>query len=162
MALVFLTAQNVASAQDSSTCRQENAHYASEDGRYQLEFIATSASATTSNSFQLISKDPEIKLDGVVIWNQGFSRPNGILMHNCPEGDVTGDELDACTIWQGVIYALKENADADLLPAPDEPAAKALLLPDLGRAIHYSKLRHDGKIEQAPWDVFKFSKCQKK
>ena len=44
-------------------------------------------------------------------------RPNGIVMYNCPEGDVTGDDLEACTVWQGLIYGVSAAGQVDnLLP----------------------------------------------
>jgi hypothetical protein len=38
-------------------------------------------------------------------------------------------------IWQSVIYALKEGAEAEVLPKAEEPAAQAILLPDLVTAL---------------------------
>jgi NAD(P)-dependent dehydrogenase (short-subunit alcohol dehydrogenase family) len=42
-----------------------------------------------------------------------------MVMHNCPEGDVTGEEIAACTVWEGVIYTLDglvNNAGIVALP----------------------------------------------
>ena len=50
--------------------------------------------------------DKGVVLDGIVMWTDGVSRPHGSLMYKCPTGDVTGDELAACTVWQGVIYSV--------------------------------------------------------
>ncbi|MEM7301515.1 MAG: hypothetical protein AAF468_10580 [Pseudomonadota bacterium] len=146
----------------ANECLQKHALYGDADGQFELRFReAAEPTAVTSNEFDLVATASGVKMNGIVMWNQGFSRPQGILMLNCPEGDVTGAELEACTLWQGIVYALKPGADADLLPADDKPAAPALLLADIGRALHYSDLRTKGQIKHAPWDVFQFKSCQK-
>ena len=141
-------------------CTQAKAIYGNEIESYTLTFKpAESDAAATSNTFTLTESKSGLTFDGIVIWNQGFSRPNGILMHHCPEGDVTGEELDACTLWQGVMYDLKGGSDADLLPAESDPAASAILLPDIGRALHYSALKQSGKLALAPFDTFQIKGC---
>ena len=53
------------------------------------------------------------------------------LMYKCPTGDVTGDELAACTLWEGVIYSADDQGNIALLPAEgDRRAAEA----DLSRS----------------------------
>ena len=61
--------------------------------------------------------DNDVVLDGIVQWSDGVARPNGMLMHKCPEGDVTGAELAVCTVWQGVIYTSDDKGNIELLPA---------------------------------------------
>ena len=59
-------------------------------------------SANVTNSFKMLL-DNSIALDGVVMWSQDLAWPNGMLMHQCPKCDVIGEEIEACTVWQGVI-----------------------------------------------------------
>ncbi len=86
-------------------------------------------------------------------------RPNGIIMYRCPTGDVTGEELEQCTVWRGVIYALTEGADADLLPKAKEPAAQAMLLPGFASSISGFNFKLEKPIETFPWEVFRFKEC---
>ncbi|WP_200914051.1 hypothetical protein, partial [Microbacterium sp. Leaf203] len=59
------------------------------------------------------------------------------LMYKCPDGDVTGAELQACTLWQGVIYAADETGVVSLLPKKGD-APKTLIFPDLGPSLRHS------------------------
>lgn len=58
-----------------------------------------------------------------------------MLTFNCKGDGSNPEDLDDCSIWQSVIYALKEGAEADVLPKAEEPAAQAILLPDLVTAL---------------------------
>ena len=40
--------------------------------------------------------DNNVVLDGIVMWAKA-KRPNGMITYKCPNGDVTGAEMDACT-----------------------------------------------------------------
>ncbi|MEO5756045.1 MAG: hypothetical protein ABIQ51_04230, partial [Mesorhizobium sp.] len=82
----------------------------------EIDFTPTGTSATVTNTFRLIL-DNNVVLNGIVMWNEGVARPNGSLMYKCPEGDVTGAELAACTLWTGVIYSGDDKGTIGLLPA---------------------------------------------
>ncbi len=143
-----------------AACKQELAIYSDRDKTVTLEFSPNQGEMmTVSNKFRVVMTN-DVVLDGIVQWNEDVSRPGGILMHNCPKGDVTGDEIAACTIWEGVVYALDGAGKVDLLAEEGKDAAPQLLLPDLGRAIRYSKLWDEGKVKAAPWDVLALSGCQ--
>lgn len=139
-----------------AACPQEMAVYTEVDGDAQIEFSAERAGFVVTNSFRLIVRD-DLVLDGMVMWNQGVSRPNGLIMHQCPDGDVTGEELDACTHWEGVIYTVSGDGKVDLI-GQDE-AAETLLLPDLSRQLHYSALNSGGET-LVGFDTFALSGCQ--
>ena len=85
-------------------------------------------------------------------------RPVGMLMNNCPEGDVTGATIAACTVWKGIVYGIDEaTGHVDLLPPEGADAPDALLLPGFGPAVLSSSV---GKgLEAGPWDVFEFKGC---
>jgi hypothetical protein len=51
-----------------------------------------------------------VTMDGVVMLAGEPDRPWGMVMHNCPEGDATGAEIAACTVWQGPVYAISVKA----------------------------------------------------
>ena len=139
-----------------AACPQELAVYTEIGGQAQIEFSAEPAGFVVTNAFRLIVAD-DLVLDGIVMWNEGISRPNGLIMHQCPDGDVTGEELDACTHWQGVIYTVSSSGTVDLLGQKD--AAETLLLPDLSRQLHDSDLNSDGGT-LVGFDVFALSGCQ--
>jgi hypothetical protein len=158
---VLAVAVSLLAAPASAACTQDRAVYTDRDDTYTLTFkhVPEDQPVMTSNEFTIQLNESDVKLDGVVMWNEGVARPNGIVMYKCPSGDVTGDELQACTVWQGVIYALKEGADADLLPKAKEPAAQALLLPDFSSSMSGFNFKLEKPIETFPWEVFRFKEC---
>lgn len=99
-------------------------------------------------------------LDGIVMWSEDVPRPNGRLMHKCPEGDVTGAEIDACTVWQGVIYAVDGRSKVHLLPVEGREAAEQLLFPDLAWALKNSPALADAGLPPLGSDAFELSGCQ--
>jgi hypothetical protein len=100
------------------------------------------------------------ELQGVVMWSADPERPNGIVMDHCPEGDVTGEELDTCTVWQGVIYGLKPNADAGYLGKRGSDHAEAVLLPDFSRAVQGHTFKNSMPSPPKAEDVFRMKACQ--
>jgi hypothetical protein len=142
----------------AADCLQSKAIYGDADGAYELRFLPVgSESATTSNRFELAALKAELKLEGFVMLSGDPERANGMIMHNCPEGDVTGEDLAACIIWEGVIYSVASSGKIDLLPAEKAVAAEQLLLPDFGPALKASSIWE--KISVTPWDVFAFKGC---
>jgi hypothetical protein len=100
------------------------------------------------------------ELQGVVMWSEGPDRPNGIIMDHCPEGDVTGEELDVCTVWQGVIYGLTKEATAPFLGKRGSPHAEALLLPDFSRSVQAHSFKNSMPSPPKAEDVFRMKACQ--
>ena len=157
VALVLL-GLSAATAASAAECRQDRAVYADRDKGYELTFEPVgSKAAATSHHFKLKVLSSGVVLDGIVMPGDP-ARSNGMVMHNCPEGDVTGEEIAACTVWEGVIYAL-DGADAALLPDADGKAAETLLLAGFGASLRYSSLWEDGKATVVPWDVLKRKGC---
>lgn len=142
-------------------CTQDRAVYADSEGRTTVSFKVTpdNVPAMTSNEFTIAVQDADIRMDGVVMWLSGVPRPGGIVMYQCPDGDVTGEELEACTIWQGVIYALQQGANAGFLPKAKEPAAEALLFPDFADYVTAFDFRKDKPLGTFPFEVFRFREC---
>ena len=150
-------AATVASAAE---CRQDRAIYADRDGAYELTFEPVgSNAAATSHHFKLKVLASDTVLDGIVMPGDDPARSNGMVMHDCPEGDVTGEEIAACTVWEGVIYALDGAGDAGLLPDEGDTAAESLLFAGFGPSLRYSRVWDAGKASVVPWDVFKRKGC---
>ncbi|MDP3899219.1 MAG: hypothetical protein Q8Q62_21295 [Mesorhizobium sp.] len=142
-----------------AACKQELAVYAEPDAKSSLEFRPSGAPAA-SNEFKLVFAENDIVLDGIVMWTDGVARPFGMLMHKCPEGDVTGEELAACTVWQGVVYAVDAAGKVGLLAAEGSDAAAQLVFPDLGPALRQSSVYGMSGITKLPWDAFALAGCQ--
>lgn len=162
LAAILIASVSLIASPAFAACTQDRAVYTDKDDAYTLTFksVPEDQPTASSNEFQIAMSDSDLKLDGVVMWTEGdVARPNGIVMYKCPDGDVTGEELAACTVWEGVIYALTEGADADLLPKAKEPAAQALLLPDFSSAMSGFNFKLAKPIETFPWEVFRFKEC---
>lgn len=158
-AVLVLAGFLAATAASAAECRQDRALYADRDGAYELTFEPVgSDAAATSHHFKLKILASGVVLDGVVMPGEP-ARSNGMVMHDCPEGDVTGEEIAACTVWEGVIYALDGAGDAGLLPEEGAAATETLLLSGFGPSVRYSTLWDDGKATVAPWDVFRRKGC---
>lgn len=153
--LGLLLAVTPATAAD---CLQKQAIYGDADGAYEVRFEPVgSASAATSNHFKVKVANTDLVLDGIVMQSGEPVRPNGMIMNNCPEGDVTGNEIAACTVWEGVIYSIGVDGKVGSLPEEGSEAAAQLLLPDFGPAVRNSSIW--GKATVAPWDVLTLKGC---
>ncbi|HWD14849.1 hypothetical protein P8H26_06385 [Pseudochrobactrum sp. sp1633] len=154
---ILLTATAVASA----ACVQNRAAYSDKNQNYTLTFSPSQKEDEQSgNSFTIIANEkPEFKLQGIVQWSEGVARPSATITYNCASDDVAEDEIDDCTIWQGVVYALKDGADAEFLPRNDEPAAAAILLPDFVSMLDSYDFGTAKPAEPLNWDVFRFKAC---
>jgi hypothetical protein len=157
--VTLATGLALASANAQAACPIELAVYGDPKSGSEIDFTPTGTSATVTNTFRVIL-DNNVVLNGIVMWNEGVARPNGALMYKCPEGDVTGDELAACTLWHGVIYTSDDKGGIGLLPAEGVEAPKTLILPDLSSALRQSKLYGGGGFSKVQWDVFALKGCQ--
>lgn len=142
-----------------AACPMELAVYGDRDGVAGIDFRPTGENAVVTNSFRLVM-DNSVVLDGIVMWTEEQPRPNAIVSRSCPEGDVTGEEYAACTLWQGVVYAVDERGEVGLLPAEGAPAPARLVLADLGPALRASNAFGAGGFSKVPFDVFQLKGCQ--
>ena len=156
---VLMAGMVLAPATAQAACPIELAVYGDVQGGSEIDFTPTGTSATVTNTFRMIL-DNNVVLNGIVMWNEGVSRPNGALMYKCPEGDVTGEELAACTLWHGVIYTSDDKGNIGLLPAEGVEAPKTLILPDLGPSLRQSSAYGGSGFSKVPWDVFALKGCQ--
>lgn len=141
----------------NASCRQDKATYVDANAGFELRFVPTDSDASAStHQFTLSIAKSALKLQGYVMGSEPVNRSNGMIFNNCPEGDVTGADIAACTVWQGVIYG-NIAGKLDLLPAASAEAAPEILLPDLGPALVTSAAL--GKALDAPWDVLTLKGC---
>lgn len=153
-----LFAASCLAGQALAACPQELSVYTEVNGETGIDFRPDSEAALVANSFRLVLPQGPL-LEGHVMWTQGPERPFGALMLDCPQGDITGEEIAACTHWQGVVYALGTDGEIGLIPRHGEDAAERLLFPDLSRMLKAGPL-NDGKAVLPEWDVYALSGCQ--
>lgn len=140
-------------------CVQEKAVYVDMDNAYELRFEPMGSESALSNRFKLTVRNTAVVADGIVMRTDDQLRADGRIMFACPEGDVTGADLRACTVWQGMVYASDLKGHIRVLPAEGESAADRLFLPALGPSIQKSSLWGEGKATVAPWDVLSLKGC---
>jgi hypothetical protein len=147
-----------AGAVHAADCMQERATYTDSQGAYLLTFQPVdSQSSSSTHRFTLTAKGGPV-MDGYVMASEPVDRNNGMLFFHCPEGDVTGDYLAACTVWQGVIYG-HDGGRLDLLPAQGRAASAEILLSGLGPALQASTAWGKGGATIVPWDVLTLKGC---
>jgi hypothetical protein len=144
----------------AADCPIERGVYAEAETRIELRFQPSGDNTPVSHRFVLAAPSGKMNVEGHVMFDPEIERPVAMAMHNCPEGDVTGADLAACTVWTGIIYASdRQTGHADLLPPEGADAPGNLILPGFGPAVSRSAF---GKVLSAmPWDVFEFKECTK-
>lgn len=158
LALVAASVFAIAASPAHAACPIELATYRDGEGKASLEFRPAEPAAAVTNSFRLIADG--VVFDGLVMWTDEVRRPVGMLSFRCPEGDATGAEIEACTLWQGVVYAVDERGQVSLLPAEGTAAPPRLILADLAYAMRFSTAWKTTGLAAAPGDVFELSGCQ--
>ena len=144
----------------AAECSQDHGVYEDASQKYRLSFESTSEASAVSHLFTMEIAKTDVKMDGNAQLTDGVPRSLGILLNKCPDGDVTGADLEACTIWQGLIYTIDTKGKVDNLAAGTEPAASQILLSDFGAALHQSRIWTDKKLLEAPYDVFSLKECR--
>jgi hypothetical protein len=142
-----------------AACPMALAVYGERAGLAGIDFRPNGDAATVTNTFKMWVGGG-VLLDGIVMWTDEPARSLGMLMHKCPEGDVTGEELAACTLWQGVVYTADGQGNIGLVPKHDETAPERLIFPDLGPALRQSAIFGANGFTKEPWDVFQLKGCQ--
>lgn len=153
-----LTSFQLASAAHAA-CPIELATYADKDKVAEINFTPGQGGATVANTFRMLLGN-DVVLDGIVQWTEGVARSYGMLTHKCPDGDVTGEEYAACTVWQGVIYASDDQGNITLMPNEGVAAPRRLIFADLGPALRNAQAFGPKGLEKLPFDVFEMNGCQ--
>ena len=158
-ALTLLGLLAAGSALADEACMQGRGVYTDASGVYTLTFepVNPETSAAT-HRFTVRVKDTPVLLDGYVMTTEPVARPQGMLFHNCPEGDVTGADIAACTVWQDIVYGVS-GGKIVLLPDQDKPAVGELLLPGFAPSLQSSSAWGKGKAEREPSDNLTLKGC---
>ena len=139
-----------------AACPQELAVYEGADGTGGLEFRGGGAGMLSEMRFLYDGVEP---VTAYLSHDDALDRTVTMIPLNCPEGDVTGEELAACLVYQGAVYALNDDAPAEL-PAPGQDAANKLFLPNLASALWGNPQFGEAGPKDRPAEVFKLSGCQ--
>ena len=91
--------------------------------------------------------------------DETHDRTQAMIPLNCPEGDVTGEELAACLVYQGTVYSIGVDS-VGLLPHPGETAAAQIFLPNLLPALWDNPQFGETGPKDPPAEIFKLSGCQ--
>ena len=159
VAFTLLGVLVAASVKAGEACTQGKGVYADASGLYTLTFepVDPETSAAT-HRFKVAVKDTPILLDGYVMTTEPVARPQGMLFHNCPEGDATGADIAACTVWQDIVYGASGGTIVTL-PDQDKPAVGELLLPGFAPSLQSSSAWGKGKAEREPSDTLTLTGC---
>jgi hypothetical protein len=157
--MMALSAALLGAGAAHAACPIELSVYGDKNGVAGIDFTPRGEAAAVTNRFRMVF-DKGIVLDGLVMWSEGVERPNGMLSYQCPEGDVTGEELETCTVWQGVVYTADGSGTIGLLPAERADAPHTLIFPDLAFSLRYSSAFGEDGLTKLPADVFALQGCQ--
>ena len=157
----------------AAECLQSQAIYTEKSNGYELRFRPTlpwEASANVMAILDLKFPDGETSAWGWIWLPNGTSHDRiEFFTQDCklptfdPKTDIdptpgpTKEEFEACSVWEGVIYALADSEIAELRWFDGGKAADTLLLPNIGPTIRYSGLVLSPG--QEPHDGFTYKGC---
>ncbi len=81
------------------------------------------------------------------------------IMKDCPEGDITGEDIRACTAFEGYVYAISGEGKAGNVGKGNVPAAANILFAGLGPILAASAVAAKMKLDIARTDLLEFRKC---
>lgn len=159
-ALLSCAVANLPVPAQAADCAQLDAIYADPSGAYELRFVPlNSEAAAASGRFHVTVAGLGTAMEGFVMPADDLVSSDGILMFGCPEGDATGAEISACTVWQGKLHGTTGAGVASNLQAENGPATSDVVLTGFGKAVRLSRLWSEGKVTVAPEDVLTFKEC---
>ena len=116
------------------------------DWCYELRFSPiTSEAVTSSHQFKLSALKTPVVMDGYVMPSDDPERTMGMVLFNRPDGDVTGDDLDACTVWQGFKRCRWVDPQSG-----DSPAAEKIVFPGSVRIRQLRSAWGDARLRSRP------------
>lgn len=143
----------------AASCLQGEALYLDSKSNLTLQFTSLRQDIAVMHHFHIMHKGSDVRLTGYVLEVGEPERPFGIVQNNCPEGDVTGEELKACTVWEGVIYGVKPSGKLDMLPLAHDPALSELVLPDFAHSLMNNDVWEQLAQDHEPFEIFELTDC---
>lgn len=147
----------------SAACWQELAVYKEAQAGAEIDFMGARPDDGMLHRFKMIFPENSVVFEGTVFPGDApVLRPWAVITYNCPEGDATGEEVAACTIWEGPVYGIDTVGNVFFLPDANggNAAAETILLPDFGPAVRLSAAWGAKGISTEPKDDFRLSGCQ--
>jgi hypothetical protein len=141
-------------------CLQDHAVYTDRSGSLTLVFNSVGEAEVTDHVFEIVLYGSSEAMQGHVIESDEPALPEGMVLYNCPDGDVTGADIEACTVWQNVVYAVGDDGKIGYLPSGQRPAVLQLLLADFGRAFRFSSAWDGMSAEMIPSGIFMLHGCR--
>ena len=111
------------------SCPQALAAYSSQDKSVSVEF-----SGAGDLSFAMLVEGLDRRFEGHVYPGEDDDVV-AVVLDNCPDGDATGDEIDACTVWQGPMQRLEQDGTEGDFSLVNGPAAPGLAFAGLVQSI---------------------------
>ena len=146
----------LAASPSVAACPQELAVYEGADGSGALEFANGGAGMLSEMRLLYDGVEP---MTVYLSHDETHNRTEAMIPLNCPEGDVTGEELAACLVYQGTVYSIDADS-VGLLPHPGEAAAAQIFLPNLLPALWDNPQFGETGPKDPPAEIFKLSGCQ--
>jgi len=140
-----------------AACPQDLAVYEGVEGIGELNFRGGSAEATRQIALLYPEVEPVI---GYLTADPVIGRIEMVIPLNCPQGDVTGEELAECVVYSSALYAINHAGDVSPLPQSEAPAAEQILLPNLASALWENPQFDDSGPKSHPAEIFKLAGCQ--
>ena len=153
----------VLAAPAGAACWQELAVYGEAQANAEIAFQGARPEDGLFHRFRIVFPENGVTFEGALLpGDPPVERPWAVVTHNCPAGDVTGDELAACTIWQGPVYGIDATGNVFFLPPAGhgEAATETILLPDFSASVRLSAAWGAKGLSTAPKDDFKLKGCQ--
>jgi len=111
------------------SCPQALAAYSSQDQSVSVEF-----SGAGDLSFAMLVEGVDRRFEGYVYPGEDDDVV-AVVLDNCPDGDATGEEIEACTVWQGPMQRLEQDGSEGDFLLVNGPAAPALAFAGLVQSI---------------------------
>jgi hypothetical protein len=162
-AAIVMIVSAIAVSQADAACPQALAVYGEAQAGTEIAFSGPLSEADgMQHRFSLSFAGNGVRMDGVVMMAGEPDRPWGVILHDCPEGDATGAEIAACTVWEGPLYVVDATGGIDWLPVLDanHDAGESLLLPDFGAAVMRSQAWQSQQVTKLPGDAYGLKACQ--
>ncbi len=144
-----------ADGKSGRSCPQALGGYGALDQQVLLEF-----NGGADLGFRVLLGQSATLLQGFVYAGEGNAAMEAVVLDNCPDGDVTGAELDACTVWRGAIRAVDADGNPQPLPGADQPAAGFLQLDGLSAALAASEKHAHADLPAGGFETFTLLACQ--
>jgi hypothetical protein len=136
-------------------CPLALAAYAAVDGSVAVEFRGDE-----TRTFKVLVDGIDGIFDGFVFPGEDGPRELAVVLDDCPEGDVTGADLDSCRIWQGPVSGVDMDGDPVPLPAADASATPAIRLEGFDGALSGSGPFREAGLEPLEFETLALFACQ--